>query len=144
MAKRELQVGMPVKVKKDTSYLSGKRGVIIQIDDDRVAYPVIVQLDGEAHPAGFEREELKFRKGVPWEDEEGHQHDGEGNVIIDFDIEDDALLKVAKIAMERDLTINETLKQLVLEVAKAEEAQHASAPLTGQGGTFAETPPSLL
>lgn len=135
MAKRELQVGMPVKVKKDTSYMQGRKGVIVKIDDNKVAYPVVIKLDEYNHSVGFEREELKFRKGIPWEDEEGNQHDGEGNVSFDIEIEDDALLKVAKIAMERDLTINETLKQLVLEFATKVVAEEDRS---------AQTPPSLL
>lgn len=112
-----LEIGMPVKVQKSALVHAGRKGVILDFDG---AYGLArVQEKGTENPFYVRTDSLKLRKGVPWTDSEGWEHDGYGNVQVDYKVHDDVLLELAKLSLQEDVSIKALIERIIRDYAKA-------------------------
>lgn len=113
----DFEIGMPVKVRKSALVHAGRKGVIVDFDG---AYDLARVKDDFSGDDFFVRQEsLKLRKGVPWTDSEGWEHDGHGNVQVDYKVHDDVLLELAKLSLKEDVSIKALIEKIIRDYAKA-------------------------
>lgn len=120
----DIEIGMPVKVRKSSYTFAGNKGTVVGFDEQ---YGLVMVRNDETQDIFYIAPPwLKLRKGIPWIDEEGFKHDGHGGVFVPLQLDDDILLLLAKISVYKNLTISETasivVKEFIQELAKETDA----------------------
>lgn len=113
----DFEIGMPVKVRKSSIIHACRRGVIIDFHHNFGL--ARIEEEGTLDTFFISTNNLKLRKGVPWTDSEGWEHDGHGNVQFDLKVHDDVLLELAKLSLREDITIKALIERTIRDYAKA-------------------------